>query len=119
MLGITDWVESLDSFILVSFIAQAIGGFGCGITATSSFSLIMSFNAADRERYIGYIEAANGMGLLLGPMIGALLYSIGGFYVPFFFFATCFILAYPSISYTLITYEPHLLKKDGNLKINR
>jgi MFS family permease len=37
----------------------------------------------DRERAIGLIEASSGVGLLLGPFFGALLYEIGGYMLPF------------------------------------
>jgi hypothetical protein len=33
---------------------------------------------------IGMLEASSGIGLLLGPFFGAMLYSIGGYLLPFF-----------------------------------
>ena len=35
------------------------------------------------HQYIGYIEAAGGLGMLLGPVVGACLFEYGGYYLPF------------------------------------
>ena len=78
-------------------------------------AFIASFDGEDRDRYIGYIEAAGGMGMLFGPMIGAALFDQGeknrevcdlimtplgqenvcGFVLPFLFFAGVYTLLYP------------------------
>jgi len=51
---------------------------------------------------IGLCEAASGIGLLLGPLVGSVLYEIGGYLLPFFSLAMTYVLIYPHISYTLI-----------------
>ena len=51
---------------------------------------------------IGLCEAASGIGLLMGPMIGAALYEIGGYILPFAFLASLYFLMYPLLSYTLV-----------------
>ena len=79
-------------------------------------AFIASFDGEDRDRYIGYIEAAGGMGMLFGPMIGAALFDQGdtnpdmcdlvmrpvdgagnvcGFVLPFLFFGGVYTLLYP------------------------
>jgi MFS family permease len=50
-------------------------------------AIIAALYKKDRERMIGMMESASGIGLLLGPFFGAILYSIGGYMLPFF--ATC------------------------------
>ena len=60
-----------------------ICGLGAGINSTSSIAIVASHYPTDRERVIGLIEAASGVGLLLGPFFGALLYEIGGYMLPF------------------------------------
>lgn len=51
---------------------------------------------------IGLCEAASGIGLLMGPLMGAALYEIGGYLLPFFTLSLIYLLIYPLISYTLI-----------------
>lgn len=38
----------------------------------------------EREKTIGLMEASSGIGLLLGPFFGAILYQLGGYVLPFF-----------------------------------
>ena len=56
-----------------------------------------SFPPGDRDKYIGMVEAMNGLGLLIGPLAGALLYQIGGFALPFIFFASLYLIFLPVI----------------------
>ena len=55
----------------------------------------------DRERFIGYIESSAGMGLLLGPLMGAGLYSVGGYMLPFAILALSYFVMYPLIMVVL------------------
>ncbi len=58
-------------------------GTGAGINSTSSIAIVATHFKAEREKAIGLIEASSGIGLLLGPFFGALLYEIGGYVLPF------------------------------------
>ena len=60
-----------------------MGGCGSGTNSTASMAIIASFSGSERDKYIGYIEAAGGAGLLFGPMMGAGLYEYGGYHLPF------------------------------------
>ena len=46
-------------------------------------AILSSYDHTEREKYIGWVEAATGIGLLLGPLLGAVLFSIGGYVAPF------------------------------------
>jgi MFS family permease len=81
----------------MSFIAQIFGGIGAGANCTASMAILSSFESEEREMYIGYIEAANGVGLLFGPLFGAALYSFGGYTAPFLTFSCLYLVAYPYI----------------------
>lgn len=85
-------------FLLVSFISQVFGGFGAGALSTCSMALIGTFENEEREKYIGWIEAANGLGLLLGPVLGAFLYSVGGYAMPFLMMASFLTISFPYVS---------------------
>lgn len=79
-----------------------MGGFGAGANSTASMAILSSFGTKEREQYIGYVEAACGVGLLFGPLLGALLYSFGGFMMPFATFALFYLATYPHIVWTLV-----------------
>jgi MFS family permease len=48
------------------------------------------------------LESASGVGLLFGPFMGAILYSYGGYMMPFFFTAALYFSIYPLIAYSLV-----------------
>jgi MFS family permease len=81
-----------NAYILVlSFIFQMLGGIGNGICTTSTLAIISSYKE-NRQLYIGYFEIASGLGTLLGPIIGTVFYTIGGYQAPFFGIASIYLL---------------------------
>ena len=85
----------------MSFIAQALGGLGCGMNNTAVMAMLSGLKDEEREKSIGYLEVSNGIGILCGPLIGALLYNIGGYHFPFAVFALLYIGMYPIIAHYL------------------
>lgn len=83
-LGLLDFVDDKLLFVLMSFVWKFLCGVGAGINSTSSFAIISTHFKEEREKYIGYMENASGLGLLLGPTVGSLLYKFGGYMLPFF-----------------------------------
>ena len=81
--------------------AQILGGIASGIISTTAMAIMTSFSSTERDKYIGLVEASNGLGLLCGPLGGGLLYWIGEFPLPFFFFATMLAICFPFISCVL------------------
>lgn len=86
IMGLIDYIKDGDYFLYASFFAQGLGGLGGGANLTASMAILAGFDGLEREKYIGWIEAANGIGLLFGPLIGAFLFSMGGYKTPFFTF---------------------------------
>lgn len=56
------------------------------------YSISTNFFPDHKEAMVGYIEAATGIGLILGPLIGSSLYSIGGYHFIYNFFGSSFIV---------------------------
>jgi len=77
---------------------------------TACMAILAGFDGKEREMYIGWIEASNGLGLLFGPLIGAACYSYGGYKAPFLFFAVLFLILFPCICGALFKYNR--LKKE-------
>jgi hypothetical protein len=65
------------------------------------FSTIPLLFEENLEHYIGIAEIFSEMGFLLGPILGSILYSLGGYILPFYFFGTISILFVP-ILYIII-----------------
>lgn len=98
MLASLAMVKNPQIFLFVSFVAQIFGGFGAGALSTSTMALLGTFANDEREKFIGWIEGANGLGLLFGPVLGAFLYNLGGYAMPFLMMASFLILSFPYIS---------------------
>mmetsp|Transcript_44521 Transcript_44521/g.32625 ORF Transcript_44521/g.32625 Transcript_44521/m.32625 type:complete len:97 (+) Transcript_44521:329-619(+) len=58
---------------------------------TTCYSIFVNFYPEDREALIGYIEAVTGLGAICGPMIGSLLFTVGGFSFAYFSFGMTFL----------------------------
>jgi len=112
MMGLIDYIpkENTNWFLACSFFAQGIGGFGAGADMTACMAILAGFDGKEREMYIGWIEASNGLGLLFGPLIGAACFSFGGYKAPFLFFSILFLLLFPCICGALFKYNR--LKKE-------
>src|SRR6185312_8888278 len=83
-LGSLTYVEETSTFVIFSFIWEFLCGIGAGVNATSTFAIVATHYKEEREKAIGMIESSSGVGLLMGPFFGAILYSIGGYTAPFY-----------------------------------
>ena len=57
------------------------------------YSISANFYPDNKDAMIGYIEAVTGIGLILGPIIGSLLYALGGYKFIFYSFGLLFIIS--------------------------
>ena len=84
MLYYASFVEGPRTFLTLSFLAQMIGGAGSGVNAVAAMALtVSSSKQSEREQNIGLIEMATGIGFLLGPIWGSVMYHIDGYPAPF------------------------------------
>lgn len=42
-----------------------------------------NFKPEENARYNGLLQAFTGIGMMMGPLLGSLLYELGGFALPF------------------------------------
>jgi MFS family permease len=61
-------------------------GAGDAFTQTACFSLITIEFSEDQETYLGWAEAATGLGLAIGPTLGSLVYTEVGYEWTFILF---------------------------------
>ena len=57
---------------------------------STSFALITQSFPENRVVYLGYVKAATGLGLMMGPAVGSVIYGFKG-YAPTFYFFSIFI----------------------------
>lgn len=101
------FVSNFKFFLTLSYISSILSGIGGGVTKTCALSMVNTFFNSEKELYIGLIEAAIGIGLLIGPLLGTTLFLVYGYCLPFFTIATLLLLIYPLCLYSNIFIEEY------------
>ena len=70
-------------FVLFSFLLRTVAGVGASFSRTALISILSVMYPDHVSVIFGILEFASGIGLMIGPFLGGLLYSIGGFKIPF------------------------------------
>ena len=89
--GLISEVENKEIFIGMALINRFLQGTSSTLIQTTMYSICMNFFPDHKDAMVGYIEAVTGVGLILGPLIGSGLYSIGGYNFIFYSFGFFFI----------------------------
>lgn len=105
--GLSVYIEDDTLFFIASLLLRAGQGLGEAASSTAIFSIIAQEYPENREQYVGYYEGAIGLGLMLGPVIGQILYSSLGF--EYTFYCTAGIIAIPLL--LQIAFIPNRLNK--------
>ena len=81
--GFVNVIENPDTFIIVSIIIRVIAAFGNTAFLASSFTLVAQLFPSTVGTVFALVEMAFGVGMILGPTLGGVLYQVGGFTLPF------------------------------------
>jgi len=74
-------------FFVLGLIFRFIQGAGDSFVSTAGYSIVTIEFPKRREAYIGYCQAAVGLGLMLGPVLGQLIYTKVEYAATFYIFA--------------------------------
>jgi len=89
--GATSLSPNKNVFTVLVFVIRFLQGCSsCAIQTTSYAVISMSFPDA-QEKYIAVMQTAIGGGLIMGPVIGTMLYTAFGFSNTFFLIGLCFL----------------------------
>ena len=81
-------------------------------------AIITSCFPEDREDNIAILEGGVGIGMLLGPLVGACLYQVGGYVMPFWTVALICVILYPTLQHTINLIEVRERELTDKLKSN-
>jgi len=93
LFGLLDKLENGKVFLAFSFILRIIAAAGNAAFLTGSFSLIAKEFPDNVATMFAILETFFGLGMILGPFIGGLLYEIGNFILPFVILGGCLVAA--------------------------
>lgn len=107
--GLLVYVHNDMVFFVLSVVCRFVQGFGDAASSTAVFSIIGSEYSDATELYFGYFEASVGVGLMLGPIMGQLLYN--AFEFEWTFYVTAMIITLPLL--LVIITVPNRLNKSA------
>ncbi|XP_063775790.1 MFS-type transporter SLC18B1 isoform X2 [Pseudophryne corroboree] len=91
LFGLLDKAPDGPIFIVMCFLVRSVDAIGFGASITASFSILANAFPNNIATAMGCLEIFTGLGLVLGPPIGGLLYQTFGYEVPFITLG-CFVL---------------------------
>lgn len=81
--GFLNRIPKANTFIALSFIIRIIEAFGNAAFLSSSFTMVAKVFPANVSTMFGVVEMAFGVGMIIGPTVGGVLYQCGGYTLPF------------------------------------
>ena len=88
MFAVIDFTMNQGVFLALSLIGRAIQGLGLSAYTSVSYAYLpLLYSMEELPQKIGYMEATTGIGMLIAPIFGSLLYSALGYQSPFYFMA--------------------------------
>lgn len=81
--GLLDKVAGHNLFITLAFVIRIIEALGNAAFLTASFAIIAKEFPNNVGTTFASLETFFGLGLIVGPMVGGTLYSVGGYFLPF------------------------------------
>lgn len=101
LFGFCAWISSKTVFMVSSFLLRALSALGGAASETSAMSIAIEAFPERLGLVSGFIETFVGLGASFGPVFGGVLYTLGGFELPFFVIGCSMIAAIPVLFCTL------------------
>ncbi|XP_041763407.1 MFS-type transporter SLC18B1-like [Anopheles merus] len=83
LFGLLDRVPGHVPFITLAFVIRIVEALGNAAFLTASFAIIAKEFPNNVATTFASLETCFGLGLIVGPMVGGALYTVGGYYLPF------------------------------------
>jgi len=115
MFGMLQWVSDKTMFLLFSYLIRFLEGAGAAATWTSNLSILMAKFPDRKSTVKAWCDAAFNFGLTIGPVLGALMYGAGGFFLPFAVTGTAILAS--GLVVMLVTEFPDMEHSDAEMPI--
>lgn len=84
LFGLLEYVETYTLFTTLCILIRGFEALGASAFSTASYIFVVNYFPNNIGSVIGILETFVGLGMSIGPAIGGILYSLGGFSVPFY-----------------------------------
>ncbi|XP_078505398.1 MFS-type transporter SLC18B1-like isoform X1 [Lissotriton helveticus] len=105
LFGILDKAADGTPFVVLCFVVRAVDAVGFGAAMTASFSILAKAFPNNIATVLGTLEIFTGLGLVLGPAIGGILYQTFGYEIPFIALGSVVLLMLPLNMFVLPGYD--------------
>ena len=95
LFGLLNYIDSSVQFTVFCFLVRSFEALGAAAFSTASYTYIMAEFPDDIGTAFGFTETCVGFGMSLGPAIGAGLYTLGGYGLPFYVLGGLILLNIP------------------------
>eukprot|EP00079_Xenopus_tropicalis_P025254 XP_012818405.1 PREDICTED: MFS-type transporter SLC18B1 isoform X1 [Xenopus tropicalis] len=105
LFGMLDKTPDGPIFIALCFVVRSVDAIGFGAAMTASFSILAKAFPNNIATAMGCLEIFTGLGFVLGPPIGGLLYESFGYEIPFIVLGCVVLLMVPLNMFILPRYD--------------
>lgn len=84
LFGVLARIEDEQMFLVYCFVIRTVEACGSAASVTASMTITANTFPNNVAQMMGLLESFSGLGLMAGPPLGGLLYSIGGYSLPFY-----------------------------------
>ncbi|XP_035271803.1 MFS-type transporter SLC18B1 isoform X2 [Anguilla anguilla] len=105
LFGLLDKVPGTTTFVALCFIIRSIDALGFAAAMTSSFAISAKVFPNNIATVLGSLEIFTGLGLILGPPFGGMLYQSFGYELPFISLGCVLFLMVPFNMYMLPAFD--------------
>lgn len=113
MFGLIDFTLNKGIFLSISLIARIFQGIGLSASSSVLFAYLPQlYNDDSLQQKIGYMEASTGIGMMIAPIFGSLLYYALGYQSLFYVISALLCVLTPVLIRTLPADQP--ISKDQN-----
>ncbi|CAG9863397.1 unnamed protein product [Phyllotreta striolata] len=94
LFGLLEYIENYTLFATLCLLIQGFEALGASAYSTASYIFVIKSFPNNIGSVIGILETFVGLGMSTGPVVGGLLYSLGGFSLPFFVLGVAMVLTF-------------------------
>lgn len=98
--------------LFLSFASRMIGGLSSAMLTISSYSILTSDYPDEIAKMIALMEIVSGIGYIMGPLIGSVMYFIGGFSTSCIILSIIILLYIPLLYICVGPSRPYILSND-------
>ncbi|XP_017781207.1 PREDICTED: MFS-type transporter SLC18B1-like isoform X2 [Nicrophorus vespilloides] len=95
LFGMLEYIHDYTLFTTFCLIIRGLEALGASAFSTASYVFVINTFPNNIGSVLGILETFVGLGMSTGPAIGGILYSLGGFDLPFFVLGITMILIIP------------------------